>query len=473
MTLKASVKYEVLFKPFPKQEEFIKAVFSGRYRVVLYGGGIRGGKTYAGLGTLLLLCKKYPKSRWAIVRDTLPTLKRNTIPSFNKICPQSFIKSYNQDTQVVTFTNDSQILFFSENYDDDKELNRWKGLEVNGFLIEECNELQQASFYKAIERAGAYIPPIGYTKPPPLIMMTCNPANNWVKDMFYDASLGRDGKTLPPEWLFINAKITDNPAVTSDEAYMESLKLMPFYEYQKYVLGDWDIQLKTGGEFYKCFNLDNHVGKCVYDPSKPLHISFDENYRPYFPLGIFQMSGKHVYMIDYIAANTPDNNIDGICKQFERKYPNHNSGLFIYGDATSKKGDVKLEKGHNFFTLILDKLSRYKPSLRIPKSNPSVVMRGSFINAVFEKEIFDCKFTIDENCKIPIADFINIKESKEGDKAKKVVKGADGVSYQEYGHFTDLTDYILIYLWSDEYHKYQFGEKKTPTLISMPSHPKY
>ncbi|WP_323162251.1 hypothetical protein, partial [Pseudomonas fluorescens] len=90
-----------------------------------------------------------------LVRSTLQTLKLNTIPSFVKICPTNFVKKYNQDTQTVTFQNYSQIIFLGENYADDKELNRFKGLEVNGFLLEEINELQQKTFYKCIERAGS------------------------------------------------------------------------------------------------------------------------------------------------------------------------------------------------------------------------------------------------------------------------------------------------------------------------------
>ena len=31
----------VLFQPFPKQEEFIDAVMSGDYNFILYGGAIR------------------------------------------------------------------------------------------------------------------------------------------------------------------------------------------------------------------------------------------------------------------------------------------------------------------------------------------------------------------------------------------------------------------------------------------------
>jgi len=105
----------------------------------------------------------YPNSRWAVVRKDLQTLKRNIVPPFRKIAPSNFCKggsfdtAYNQQDQVVTFTNGSQIILFAENYAQDKELNRWKGLEVNGFLLEECNELQEDGFNKAIERAGTWI----------------------------------------------------------------------------------------------------------------------------------------------------------------------------------------------------------------------------------------------------------------------------------------------------------------------------
>jgi hypothetical protein len=41
---------------FPKQQEFLECVFSGSYDIILYGGAIRGGKIFAGLVAILLLC---------------------------------------------------------------------------------------------------------------------------------------------------------------------------------------------------------------------------------------------------------------------------------------------------------------------------------------------------------------------------------------------------------------------------------
>lgn len=451
----------VLFDATPKQQELIEAAFSPDYLYIMFGGAIRGGKTAGGIGTLLLYAKLFPLTRWAIVRDTLQTLKRNTIPSFFKFCPQSFIANYTQDTQTVTFKNGSQILFFSENYEDDKELNRWKGLEVNGFLFEEANELQEISFYKGIERAGTHIPPSGYKKPKPLIILTCNPAQNWVKDLFYNRWKENN---LPKNWLYIPSKITDNPYIMADKDFVESLKNLPRYQYEVFVNGDWDIQLKTGGEFYKCFELDKHVvEETIYNPNLPLHISWDDNVNPYLPLGIFQLhkrdtGGYDIHMIDEIAGKDPLNTIRGVCNEFKRKYPNHMGGLIVYGDATARKEDTKLEKGHDFYRIVTDNLKEYKPSLRVLSNNPSVKMRGDFINTVLEKELFDLRIFINKNCKFAINDFVGTKEAADGTKNKEMeTDPKTKVRYQKYGHFTDLFDYFFVSAFAAEFMKYQKG----------------
>lgn len=441
---------QVLFESFPKQDEFLEAVFGGKHNFILYGGAIRGGKTFAGLGALLLLCKVYPKSKWVVVRNTLQTLKLNTIPSFRKICPIAFIKSYNQDTQTVTFTNDSQIIFLGENYADDKDLNRFKGLECNGFLLEEINELQQKTFFKAIERAGSHILP---KQPRPLILATCNPTNNWVKELVYD-KWKLNG--LPDNWLYIPSKITDNPFIPED--YKQSLKSMPPYEYEVFVNGNWDLQERTGAEFYKYFSLDKHVKPCHYNPDLPLHLSWDENVNPYLPLGIFQIQGKEIRVIDLILGRNPNNTIRDVCKEFIFKYKDHKAGVFVYGDATSQKEDVKQEKGYNFFSVVLKELAKFSPIKRVPQSNPSVVMRGQFINGIFWNNFNEITFKVAPHLKEAINDFTNTKEAADGTKAKINVKDSkSGVSYQEYGHISDLTDYLICEVFKIDFKLFQSG----------------
>ena len=448
-----------LFKSFPKQDEFLELALDQDSELIMYGGAIRGGKTFAGLGALIMLCKMYPTSRWAVVRQDLPTLKRNTVPPFKKIVPTNFLKggsierAYNEQDQVVTFSNGSQILFFSENYDKDKELNRWKGLEVNGFLLEEANELNEDAFYKAIERAGTWIVPQGFTQPPSKILMTCNPAQNWVKKIIHDPA--KRG-ALPKHWHYIEARIFDNPYMP--KKYVEGLKRLPKNQYQVFVLGNWDIKLKTGAEFYHNFNLDRNTSIQTYDRTKPLHISFDENVNPYLPASIWQGDGLNVWQIDEVAMKAPKNNLKAICAEISRRYKFHIEGMFIYGDATSRKQDTKIEAGHNFFKLAQKYLAKFKPMLRVPKANPSIVMRGNFINALFNDEIEECSASLGESCEKSIADFTNILESSDGKKLK--IKEKDpktGVTYEPWGHFSDTADYFLIWYFKKQYRTYQGG----------------
>jgi hypothetical protein len=226
---------EFEFAASDKQTRFIEAALSGDYYYLLFGGGIRSGKSYGGLGAIILLSRIFPNSRWAVVRKDLPTLRRNTIPTFDRIRPHDFIGEINKSTWESTCTNGSRIIFLPESIKDDPELNRFHGLEVNGFLNEECDEISEKTFYKTIERAGSWLIP-GGKQPHPLVLNTVNPTGRWPKKVFYDPSmLG----TLPPRYFFQQATILDNPYIP--EEYKESLKNLPPTEYDRFVKGLWNF----------------------------------------------------------------------------------------------------------------------------------------------------------------------------------------------------------------------------------------
>lgn len=222
---------------FEKQDEYAQAVLSGRFNYLLYGGAIRGGKSIVVLVLLILFARLFKGSRWAIVRRDLPTLRRNTIPTIERIRPSSFMGSLNKSTWSYRCTNGSELLLFPETLKHDPDLDRWKGLEVNGFVLEEANELGEASFNKAIERAGTWILADG-DQPPPLVMLTCNPAKNWVKRTFYDS--WKIHKLAPP-FFYLPARVTDNPHIP--QSYLDSLEHMKQTDpraYNRFVMGDWD-----------------------------------------------------------------------------------------------------------------------------------------------------------------------------------------------------------------------------------------
>jgi len=398
------------------------------------------------------MCQIFPKSRWCVVRENSEKLRTTTIPSFKKLEPSGLVR---QSPYEYYHPNGSVILFKSENYAQDKDLDWMKGLEVNGFLFEEINECQEQTFYKAFERAGSWIINDSKIQPKPIILATCNPTFGWVKTLIYDRW---KADILPETWAYIPAKITDNPHLP--QSYIDNLQNLPRFEYEVFVMGNWDIQLKTGGEFYKDFEVNEHVKSVSYNPSLPLHISWDDNVNPYLPCGIFQIIGNELIMIDEIKGITPYNTVKSVCAEISKRYQGHISGMFIYGDATANKEDTKLEKGYNFYRLIMEYLQHFKPTNRVMKSNPSVVMRGNFINSVFNRNVEGLTFTIGENCKTAINDFIMLKEASDGTKLKEMdTDPKTKVRYQKVGHFSDLFDYIVCSAFGAEFQSYLKGGK--------------
>lgn len=233
----------ITFRATPKQCELMDAITSGLYSFIAMGGGIRGTKTFGTVGALITLHKMFPRARSAIVRKDLPTLRRNIIPSMDKLRLMSggFVGPLNMSTWSYPLANGGDILLFAEQATHDPTLERWKGLEVNWFLLEEASELQEASGNKAIERAGSYIIPSipedpEPRQPPPLVFLTFNPCKEWPRKWFYEPwKLG----TIAPPYFFLPSTIDDNPYAS--EEYKGTLKFLPKAEYDRFVKGEWDF----------------------------------------------------------------------------------------------------------------------------------------------------------------------------------------------------------------------------------------
>lgn len=190
------------------------------------------------------LARIYPRSRWAIVRKDIPSIRRNVLPAISKFRIPGFTGDINFASWTMECSNGSEILFVNENITADPDLDAWKGLEVNGFVLEEANELSQAAWYKAVERAGSWVVPNG-EQPSPLILLTCNPGLGWVKQTFYDP--WRAGSLSEP-YYFQPATIADNPHISAE--YRDALKNLPEREFRRFVLGDWDSLSSNPGAMW-------------------------------------------------------------------------------------------------------------------------------------------------------------------------------------------------------------------------------
>lgn len=245
-------------------------------------------------------------------------------------------------------------------------------------------------------------------------------------------------------------------------ADFERDKNYDFNFYNVYALGNWGT-IRIGGEFYKKFNPNKNVKEIKYDPSLPLHISFDFNVNPGVHILIMQIKNKLIWQVDEIRSLSPHNNTEGACDVFTGKYRTHSSGLFVYGDASGRSQDTRSEEGHNDFTIIENKLKLYHPSFRVPFSNPSIKLRGDFINHVFFEGYEGIEIFLNPKCTMTVEDFQNIKEASDGTKFKEKIKHPiTKIPYEKWGHLSDCFDYMICEAFKTEYLKYQNLDRLRP-----------
>ena len=100
--------------------------------------------------------------------------------------------------------------------------------------------------------------------------------------------------------------------------------------YQQEVLGQY-LSLQ-GGLVYSAFNRARPCEKPARsNPNCPLLWALDFNVDPMSSV-VAQIEGRTVFVLDEIAlrhASTHE-----ACEEFEKRFPNHMSGIVIYGDAS-------------------------------------------------------------------------------------------------------------------------------------------
>jgi phage terminase large subunit len=216
-----------------RQEEFVLAALSGNYNEMLYGGAMGGGKTVVAVLLISLLCKMYPGSIWVFVRKDLNRMRNTVIRTWKRFAPHPFFAAIN-GSMVAKAVNGSEVHFMGEQSDTDPDQNRFRGLEVNGFVFEEANECLESTWNIAGMRAGRWKCP-GGRQPKPLRIATCNPNTDWPKRRFYDP-FKRASLTAP--FYYLPAYMTDNPFLDAD--YLAALENIPEELRRVMIEGDWE-----------------------------------------------------------------------------------------------------------------------------------------------------------------------------------------------------------------------------------------
>jgi phage terminase large subunit len=292
--------------------------------------------------------------------------------------------------------------------------------------------------------------------------------DNWFYKRFFEknepelsfsnktAVMGRKGKPVELSYTVHHSTYKDNRFLSDQYiALLEDLKNTNPYYFTVYAEGRWGHKENKAG-FYKNFNRGVLVySNITYNPTLPIHVSFDFNVQPYMTSIISQVSGTTIWVVDEVLTTTPNNTTKGVCRELKRRFINHDSGCFIYGDRSGSNKDTRSESGTNDYMIIQGELADWEPKIRVPSVNPKLVMRGDFINNIFGGGK-DIKVYVSDKCTTLINDFMFVKEAPDGTKVKEKVS-KDGVSFEKWGHTSDSFDYFICEAFKQEFNKNKRG----------------
>jgi phage terminase large subunit len=273
-----------------------------------------------------------------------------------------------------------------------------------------------------------------------------------------------DGRPVEYNYRSTQTTYRDNPYCSDErKALYESYATSSGYYYQVFTLGLWGYK-KTGGEFWKQFKSEKHVMKLDWLPSTTVHIVLDNNVNPYVTVAIWQIrttgTGTEMRQFDEIPCESPYNNAPKAARRtaewLHRKL--YEDIVYVYGDPSANAKSTVDENNASFFEKFIQILKDegFMVVSRVQRSAPLVALSGSFINEIFETLIYGLSILINEVCHYSIEDYTMAKENSEGGiQKRRIVNTESGVSYEQYGHFSDAMRYFVVAICAAEFKRYK------------------
>jgi hypothetical protein len=471
------------------------AILSSTKAVNLFLAGVGSGKTFLGGIISYRFISQFPKCTGFVAANTFEQLNLSTlfrireywksigITEWSKDNPGGMYVSgkqppshFNRDNHnfesynsIISFVNGAII--FTGSLENSRA---HEGKQFSWCILDETKDSREVDIKEIIiarlRQQGLYIKDGKLSHEGedfnPLYILTSPARVDWINEWFsLDNYIQEISDKIYSDKTFFQKEF-GNKFVTISSTYHNSANLPSTY-IQNIKDNNTDERFKalvysnpfisTGGEFYSSFNRLKHVITVKYDPSLPIHLSFDQNTVPYNSCGISQVKKIgdlwYCYFIDEIALENPRNSTEEVCEEFMMRYPRHNAGLFYYGDASGKNRSTMNKDFKHHYEIVAFKLRKYlnNGSDRTLFSNPSLVKRRDFVNLILEEKL-PIRVFFDESCKKMIADMMYTKQALDGGKDKHIVTDKDtGEKYQKYGHMGDLFEYQCVELFKNYY----------------------
>lgn len=450
-------------------------------QIILGGGAGGGGKSFVGSCWLISSCLRFPDLRAVVARKTLKALKSSTFNTIKLVLKmwgleQDVHYKINNLEGIVTFFNGSTIsLIELEDLPSDTEFERLGSNEWSIGFVDECSQISE----KAIEVLFSRLRwNIADTFVYPRLLLTSNPAMNWVRSRFVQDEDGNKVVCAKHD-AYVQFTVYDNPNKQFVATYRASLdKISDAVTRNRILYGNWDFVASNESAAYWNFDGNKHLyaglRETAYDPLKPLILSFDFNVVPYMSCIMAQMDYENnkVYILEEIIGRPQDkeNNTPKFADKIKQKILDmgHLGGIIVTGDPAGASRSTTVEEGVNNYSIIMSRLDvpPLRPKKKILSKQPAQKTRLEFINSVFAgKEGWD--ILIDLRCRKLTDDLINQRKEMDGSKSKaKITDPKLGVKYEKYGHFSDTLDYLLVLFLNEPWKKFNAHDSSGITTFS-------
>jgi len=255
---------------------------------------------------------------------------------------------------------------------------------------------------------------------------------------------------------FIHARVAGYEAVIARP--MENIHVLSqipdFYErlkqsydekfYRQEVLGEY-LNMQDG-LVYHAFRRDMHIREAKLNPLLPLLWALDFNVDPMSSI-IAQIVDGTAYVLDEIVLSRAST--QEACEEFCNRFPSHQRGLVIYGDAS---GTRQHTSGTTDFQVIRDSLRQTgyaHATYKIRRANPPVRDRVAKVNAKLLNAAGEVQLYVSPRCKELIRDFEEV-----GYKT-----GSSVIDKDRDHRRTHLSDALGYLIWEECGPKEQIGER--------------
>lgn len=342
-------------------------------RYFFCAGSIRAGKTVICHTILIILCQAFPGSKWVIVRASFTRLLTTSVKSMEWIVGNGLYWKRTQAEYFCQFPNGSRIYFMAEGHASDPKGNKFLGLEVNGFCLEQMEELHETTFTNCMMRCGSYHGTKG-PPPPPIMLGNFNPNDGWSREKLHTP--WEEG-TLEQGYYYLPTYADQNPYNT-DEQKKNWKKLDPD-TYARMIENNWHVKVKDC--FLYAFDDKEHVTEGLeINNNYEIGISFDFNVDP-MTCCIFQ-TDRETFFYVIKSFNIRNSDTYELCKEIKPMIEGREHLAFITGDASGKNRIAGLAGHINHYEIIRSELGLKISQFNVPSSNPRISDSRVFCNSI-------------------------------------------------------------------------------------------